>query len=324
MSGAPGRERLTAQGRSKRLHMGPGATAARRPGGPRGGRTQSDKRPPMSHRAAPRPSRAVRRGPGGARAPPPPPGPRRCRSARRTVRQGIGRGRVGHVEIVRAGHPAGDHHRQKAPARSRATSRSPAKTPCRTSSAGPAAPPASAGRPRRPRRGAPGPPPARREVGRSLHGAGPHPLPQGIEPPQRSRQRPGRSTGPHLGHGVETDVVHQPHEAGPGGVVRRRPAGLDQQRRGRVRSLGQLAGSGDPPSESRAAFPSRVGRRGRLFSTSRILSPVRHLSRTHPGVRRNLASGNDLGARCSVSGQPSPASRTRPRRRPGRGRSSAR
>ena len=33
---ASGRERLTAQGRSKRLQMGPGAAAARRPGDPEG------------------------------------------------------------------------------------------------------------------------------------------------------------------------------------------------------------------------------------------------------------------------------------------------
>ena len=98
-SQAPGRERLTARGRSKRLQLGPGAAAARRPGGPGG---------PLTIVSGP--------GPGQTRFWPAPEHGRRLEVLRglqqRRGRPGQRVGRLGSagLDVVGPGHPAGDDH----------------------------------------------------------------------------------------------------------------------------------------------------------------------------------------------------------------------
>ena len=272
--------------------MGPGATVARHPGCTLAGalRDCANTRPgsPCSRRVAP----VRRNGPKGSdevvRAP-----ERGCglevlggllEAGRAPREQRRMRVVVGSTSSARWARPAATT-RQNAPARSRATARSPWKTPLRIASVssrsasgvgGSAAPAITLAT------GATCWP--AREVGGRLAWVTAHPLAQRIEAPQGTRQRAGRSLRPEPGDGVEAVVVDQPHQPRDGARVGDGTTRVDQGLGGRMSRLCEL-------SRVRSA-PEALHRR--LSEQRRAARPV-WLVRVHADNRdrpgRRLAPG---------------------------------
>ena len=265
----PGRERLTARGRSKRLQLGPGAAAARRPGGPGGPLTIVVGRRPGQTRFSPRQSTAAASRSSAV-----------CSSDEDDLvsawRLGVGR-----LDVVGPGHPAGDHH----PAEGAGPLQGHRQV------AGEDA--VQHGVQQRPQR----------LGGRRLGDPGDHVRDRGGGPAgRRSRRRPRRRpAGPTRAARTAARARRAATGAGAGPTGRRwcpgrprrpaRPAGPGPPRRSVARpdstsrlavacaASASAAGSGAPPNVSRATFPSRAGRRGRRSSTRRSC---------HPSSRRDV------------------------------------